>query len=604
MRDAPPPAGPRCVHSAMADKMRRRLKFHFMNPYQKWRARRMFPWKLLLQVVKVVLVTIQLCIFGSTRSSHVDFLETSTVAFKHLYLSEWNPSYETLPYPPSSGPYAIYTIPDFYSYVNYAMMRYYDTEDVAIGTYHFRTLFNKTATPMTMCKTYYRRSNINAVNQTYDFDANIEEDCFPIVPFGVDLVNATILSYDIEYFLTLMDKSINFDRIINVELKFALNTVHLKGMSQLNRPDCFKCHTTITFDNSLHNGQVLINLVLDEEPLKCSGVAVYPSDWSSTLNALNIALDVFVIVLCAGSMILCIRSIFRSAKLSLKTQDFFKKHYEKKLTTAERLEFVDFWYLLIVVNDILNIAGSIFKMQMSRMAEMLNEKYDMYETTSMLLGIGNILIWFGTLRYMGFFPKYNILILTVKKSMPNVARFICVAGVIYLAFCFCGWIVLGPYHLKFRTLTKTSAALFSLINGDDMFATFSVIKRGNSIWVFSQLYLYSFISLFIYVVLSIFIAVIMDSYETIKHWSEHGHPLSDLQKFIAECKEDCESTLYRADSLIAVPGLDDQPCYCDLIHCCRRSRTSSELSDVSQLQFSYQNMDDQSMVDDQNNVKT
>ena len=63
----------------------------------------------------------QLCIFGSTRSAHVSFLETSTVAFKHLYLCDWDPSYETLPYPPATGPYAIYTIPDFYKYVNYAM---------------------------------------------------------------------------------------------------------------------------------------------------------------------------------------------------------------------------------------------------------------------------------------------------------------------------------------------------------------------------------------------------------------------------------------------------------------------------------------------------
>lgn len=59
--------------------------------------------------------------------------------------------------------------------------------------------------------------------------------------------------------------------------------------------------------------------------------------------------------------------------------------------------------------------------------------------------------------------------------------------------------------------------LFSLLNGDDMFATFAQLKDKNAlVWFFSRAYLYSFISLFIYMVLSLFIALITDSYETVK----------------------------------------------------------------------------------------
>lgn len=59
--------------------------------------------------------------------------------------------------------------------------------------------------------------------------------------------------------------------------------------------------------------------------------------------------------------------------------------------------------------------------------------------------------------------------------------------------------------------------LFSLVNGDDMFATFAQIQQKSSlVWMFSRLYLYSFISLFIYMILSLFIALITDSYDTIK----------------------------------------------------------------------------------------
>lgn len=46
-------------HDSESDRLRRRLKYFFMNPCQKFRAKRKKPWKLLLQLVKVVLVTVQ-----------------------------------------------------------------------------------------------------------------------------------------------------------------------------------------------------------------------------------------------------------------------------------------------------------------------------------------------------------------------------------------------------------------------------------------------------------------------------------------------------------------------------------------------------------------
>lgn len=62
-----------------------------------------------------------------------------------------------------------------------------------------------------------------------------------------------------------------------------------------------------------------------------------------------------------------------------------------------------------------------------------------------------------------------------------------------------------------------SECLFSLINGDDMFVTFSEMQESSTlVWLFSQVYLYTFISLFIYMVLSLFIALITGAYETIK----------------------------------------------------------------------------------------
>ena len=61
--------------------------------------------------------------FGFARSSHVDFLEKSNVAYRHLFLEGWDPSFETLPYPPATGTYAIYTKPAFYKKIDWALER-------------------------------------------------------------------------------------------------------------------------------------------------------------------------------------------------------------------------------------------------------------------------------------------------------------------------------------------------------------------------------------------------------------------------------------------------------------------------------------------------
>jgi len=51
--------------------MTKRLKFNFMNPFQKWSyaKRRRFPWKLLVQIISIFLITLQLVLFVSSKFS-------------------------------------------------------------------------------------------------------------------------------------------------------------------------------------------------------------------------------------------------------------------------------------------------------------------------------------------------------------------------------------------------------------------------------------------------------------------------------------------------------------------------------------------------------
>lgn len=271
-------------------------------------------------------------------------------------------------------------------------------------------------------------------------------------------------------------------------------------------------------------------LSLDAEPIRlhCQGDVEYITD-SEIDAALRSILNSFVIIICIISFVLCARALYRAWLLRGQCIDFFRITYGTELSWDGRMEFVNFWYIMILFNDILLIVGSSMKEQIERSNFTANE----WNTCSVLLGIGNLLVWFGVLRYLGFFKTYNVVILTLKRAAPKISRFLLCALLIYAGFAFCGWLVLGPYHMKFRSLSVTSECLFALINGDELFATFALMSdKSPMLWWFSRIYMYSFISLYIYVILSLFISVIMDAYDTIKKYYKDGFPINDLRTFM------------------------------------------------------------------------
>ncbi len=138
----------------------------------------------------------------------------------------------------------------------------------------------------------------------------------------------------------------------------------------------------------------------------------------------------------------------------------------------------------------------------------------------------------------------------MKGALPSVLRFLLCAGLLYAGFVLCGWIVLGPYNMKFRTVLTASECLFSLVNGDDMFATFAAVPEtsGSLVRGFARAYLYLFISLFIYVVLSLFIAIIMDTYEVIKEYYKTGFPKERMHEYYRRAGYDPRSGVFRSNS--------------------------------------------------------
>ncbi|XP_076462043.1 mucolipin-3-like [Babylonia areolata] len=561
------------------DQLRRRIKFFFMDPCSKFKARRHIPWKLMLQIIKIIIITVQLVQFGAQRSDIVEYFEQNQKALEHLLLKNWDPSYETMPYPPATGDYALYSVDDLLDYIDFAWRQYHNLSESALATFNLIKQDDHRPVPMRLCNSFNNYQDFH--NGSYIVGRGVLHNCTDLVPLDSSKGQ---YPYDIRTFLKEHNITIPFLKLLDLSLTFSFTTFHLNLMENRYGPTCYYVNATILFKNYERSGEVLIDLLTKRTERECSGKIMTQAakDEEHYMKVKSVALDSSVIVICALSSILCIRSHIRAWRLKGKTERLFRERFGKKLKFSDRMEFVNLWYLLIIINDVFTIIGSAFKIRLeTRTVTITSHNYDF---CSLLLGLGGLMAWVGCLRYLGFFKKYNILILTLKTAFPNVLRFMVCTLAIYFGFMFCGWVILGPYHIKFRHLSTTSECLYSLVNGDDMFVTFTATQTDNDVvWYFSRIYLYIFISLFIYCVLSLFISVIMDTYENLKEYYENGFPKTDLQAFLEECNTPLHSGLYRKRYTENAATIDCSLVDCLTACCCRRRRSSETLSEQSHL---------------------
>uniref|UniRef100_A0AAX7T5F1 Polycystin cation channel PKD1/PKD2 domain-containing protein n=1 Tax=Astatotilapia calliptera TaxID=8154 RepID=A0AAX7T5F1_ASTCA len=480
------------THDIMKEEnLRDDLRYYFMSPCEKYRARRHIPWKMGVQILKIIMVTTQLVLFGLNNQLVVSYKEENTMALKHLFLKGYSGVDE------DDYSVAVYTKHDVYESLFYVMDQYSQLGQLSVGPISYAEDENGKLLPLTICKEYYRRGSVEPSDEIYDIDAQLETGM---------LFKLFTLHADIPF---LNQTFRRFFRLVDIKITFQLKGINLQTVRSRELPDCYSFFVTITFDNQCHSGKVKLFLDIDAESSACRDWKISGTAQKNTHYLL--VFDAFVILMCLTSAVLCTRSIILAVRLLQRFSRFFHENFNRKVCEDDQREFLNGWYLLVIVSDLFAIIGSILKMEIQ--AKNLTN----YDVCSIFLGTSTLLVWVGVIRYLGYFQKYNVLILTMKAAFPKVLRFCCCAGMIYLGYTFCGWIVLGPYHEKFEGLSLVAECLFSLLNGDDMFTTFAQLKDKNTlVWLFSRAYLYSFISLFIYMVLSLFIALITDAYETIK----------------------------------------------------------------------------------------
>lgn len=369
-------------------------------------------------------------------------------------------------YPPETGPLSVYTKDEYYRTIDDAIAGFSNLSR-AIGSYSYATDDNSIG-PVKFCISQYREGIVFGFNESFVFNPEIDITC--------NTLDHNDTKNGILQYLNTQELQIQFSALVMTTVEFSIKTVNLKASGPISAPDCYQFDVQVILDNSDHDGQMILSLEAEPTRLFCDGDVSFKTNFKIDA-ALRSTLNVFVIIICLISFGLCGRAIFRAQQLRIKTEEFFEKAFGHELSSQGRWEFINCWYIMICFNDVLLILGSAIKEEIERKHFTADE----WNTCSLLLGVGNLLVWFGVLRYLGFFRTYNVVILTLKKALPHIWRFLLAALLIYAGFTFCGWLVLGPYHIKFRSLSTTSECLFALINGDDVSDfLFNPVRQFNS----------------------------------------------------------------------------------------------------------------------------
>ena len=400
--------------------LRRSLEYFFMDPIKKWTHKGTRPWKLIVQIVKVILFTSQLVVFGRDMATFINYKEELQVSMKQLFLKDWDPSADAIAYPGPYVPYAVYTKQEFINSINYAIRVYSNVTNSGLGQYGYPSNGSDVVPPVKICLVNYQMADFDPSTFKYNFSMQTVTTCKSVEDFA-EAGSEKWLQFNFENYL---ESRLNFTSLVYSTLDLPLRTIIMEDATSGDiEIVCFQLDLQIFYDNRHRVGQILISLKSSPKRMTCQGEIV---DSDNDQFESRRILYIFIMLFCLTSTTLCVRSLWRAFRLMKRTEKIMRSH-GRILIYSDRIEFIDCWLVIIIVNDLLvGFSTVIMTFYNDRLLETNN-----YTLCSLLLGIGNFLSWSGLLRYLSFFRQYNLLIITLRKSFLHVTRFMLCTTIIY-----------------------------------------------------------------------------------------------------------------------------------------------------------------------------
>lgn len=173
------------------------------------------------------------------------------------------------------------------------------------------------------------------------------------------------------------------------------------------------------------------------------------------------------------------------------------------LSFSDKLRLVNWWFAIATAANACLIIACTMNLVLTASHDATSELHNL------ILGVGIFLMYLSLLRYLGHNRNYYALVLTLRRSVPRVGRFLVGVTPVFMAYALFATVVFSDLP-RFGDLQQSVVTLFAVLNGDVIRETFMALIPENP--VVGQLFLYSFICLFIYVVLNVLIAILEEAF--------------------------------------------------------------------------------------------
>ncbi|GMH56905.1 hypothetical protein TrRE_jg2546 [Triparma retinervis] len=177
-----------------------------------------------------------------------------------------------------------------------------------------------------------------------------------------------------------------------------------------------------------------------------------------------------------------------------------------KMPYAVFFKFFPFWNLLSFAGSLISVAYSLYTAfdKSYHIPTTILEKFGS--------GFGCMLLWLSLTQFYRHNKQYYSFILTMQHAIPLLLPFLVGVIPVFVGYAMFGVSYFGSQSALFALPSDAFVTLFSLLNGDVIYQTFTSIWQPNQIIV--NVYLYTFISVFIYLVLNVTISVVEHSFFT------------------------------------------------------------------------------------------
>ena len=546
-----------------------------LSPWKKWRTYGMFPWKFLLHLLLIILIStiaiLMNSIFaGYSRAMGRNFTNILVLdSTNNIDITEYGYSY-------------IYTIKDTIDATQNLITNYFDIPNLSVGDMLiFDTNLCDKKVFQALCKDFDAPAitisllDPNTLN-VYEEMYQISESTSPW-PLSSNSEIVEEINKD-----NIKPARVFFDSVQNMEFKFNIlsNTLTSKNT---NKPKVSVLWEIFINYKLIGSGQWEISMYYHMEkiyPIEVYTTYMYYAespileDEGSDSSTLNVIIDAkwlwinckIVFILCSLIMLiafsfqcLTMKSTARHAILLKELSMSFSKsqnngslnskktNLEEDSLQAEKQPLLDHEDQEGISENV-NITGNKYYNEEEKSSEVNEPFFSVWESigffnlwnlvstisniftiifcitilytgsplmaepaTQGCIGISCFTIWLSILQYMEFNPRYYVLIITLRTAVPRIAQFLIGILPVFMGYSLLGLVFFGNRREEFGSIVNTWTTLFGVVNGDSILDTINAISFHT---VLGPLYICFYMMLFTYVCLMTCIAIVEEAFFT------------------------------------------------------------------------------------------